>query len=132
MIYIGNFLHITNQEEKEEQNRRHGNFNLIVEANNYEEAMEKFKTQILKLRSNSDFFEGKCVLFFTQLFEFDKIPQKEAMMLNYKSVAGDPVMPFIGCSLPTNRSDRCKIYNWQENIPEIEGKGATVFMEFNS
>jgi hypothetical protein len=132
MIYIGNFLHITNQEEKEEQNRRHGNFNLIVEANNYEEAMEKFKTQILKLRSNSDFFKGKCVLFFTQLFEFDKIPKKEAMMLNYKSVAGDPVMPFIGCSLPTNRSDRCKIYNWQENIPEIEGKNATVFMEFNS
>lgn len=131
MIYIGNFLHVTNQQEKEEENRRHGGFNLLVEAENYEDALEKFKAQILKLRGNSDFFEGKCSIFFTQLFEFDTIPNKEAMMINYKSTAGDPVMPFIGCSLPTDKSDMCKIYNWQNNVPEIEGKDEKAFMQFN-
>jgi hypothetical protein len=131
MIYIGNFLHITNQQEPAEENRRHGGFNLIVEAENYQEATEKFKTQILKLRGNSDLLSGKCSIFFTQLFEFDVIPKKEAMMINYRSVAGDPIMPYIGCSIPTEASDGCKIYNWQENVPEIEGKNEKVFMQFN-
>jgi hypothetical protein len=131
MIYIGIFLHVTHQQENAEENRRHGGFNLIVEAENFQEATEKFKAQILKLKGNSDFFGGKCSIFFSQLFEFDTIPKKEAMMINYKSVAGDPIMPFIGCSVPTDKSDGCKIYNWQENVPEIEGKHEKVFMQFN-
>ncbi|MFO8083529.1 MAG: hypothetical protein R6U27_04320 [Desulfobacterales bacterium] len=131
MIYFGNFLHVTNQEEENEENRRHGNFNLIVEAIDYNGAIEKFKTQIIKLRGNTDFFEGKCSIFFTHLFEFDQMPQKEAMMINYKSIAGDPVMPFIGCSVPTDKNDACKIYDWRENVPEIEGKDAKVFVKFN-
>ena len=131
MIYIGNFLHVTNQQENAEENRRHGGFNLIVQAENHQEATEKFKTQILKLRGNSDFLSGKCSIFFTQLFEFDSIPKKEAIMINYKSIAGDPIMPFIGCSVPTDSSDGCKIYNWQDNVPEIEGKNENVFMLFN-
>ena len=131
MIYIGNFLHVTNQNEKEEEKRRHGGFNLILEADNYDEAIEKFKTQLLRLKGNSDFFEGKCSIFLTHLFEFDKLPTKEAMMINYKSIAGDPVMPFIGCSIPTDNSDACKIYDWQENVPEIEGKNEKVFMQFS-
>ncbi len=130
MIYIGNFLHVTNQQEEDEENRRHGGFNLIVEAESHEEATEKFKTQIIKLRGKRDFFGGKCSVFFTQLFEFDVMPQSEAMMINYKSIAGDPIMPFIGCSLPTDRSDACKIFNWENNVPEIEGKNENIFLEF--
>jgi hypothetical protein len=132
MIYIGNFLHVTNQQEDAEEKRRHGGFNLIVEAENHEEATEKFKTQILKLRNNSEFLGGKCSVFLTQLFEFDTIPNKEAMMINYRSIAGDPIMPFIGCSVPTEKSDGCKIYNWQENVPEIEGKNEKAFIQFNA
>ena len=30
MIYIGKFLHTTNQQEKNEDKRRHGEFNLVV------------------------------------------------------------------------------------------------------
>jgi hypothetical protein len=131
MIYIGNFFHVTNQQENMEEKRRHGGFNLIVEAENHHEATEKFKTQILKLKGTRDFLSGKCSIFFTQLFEFDTIPKEEAMMINYKSIAGDPIMPFIGCSVPTDSSDGCKIYNWQDNVVEIEGKNEKVFMQFN-
>ncbi len=130
MIYIGNFLHLTNQQETEEENRRHGGFNLLVEAENHETAIELFKEQIVKLRGRSEFFDGKCSIYFTHLFEFDSMPKTEAMMINYKSIAGDPIMPFIGCSLPTDKSDACKIFNWEDNIPEIEGKNENVFIEF--
>jgi hypothetical protein len=130
MIYIGNFLHFTNQQETDEKNRRHGGFNLLVEANDHKDAIEKFKTQILKLRGNSNFFEGKCSIYFTHLFEFDVLPKAEALMINYKSIAGDPIMPYIGCSLPTDKSDSCKIFNWEDKVPEIEGKNENIFMEF--
>ncbi len=130
MIYIGNFLYVNNQQEPEEENRRHGSFNLIVEARDYEEGISKFKDHIFKLRAMKDFFEGRCSIFLTHLFEFDALPKKEPMMLNFQSVAGDPTMPFIGCSIPTDQFDACKIYNWQENVPEIEGKDEQVFIEF--
>jgi hypothetical protein len=32
MFYIGKFLHMTNQQETEESERRHGEFNLIIQA----------------------------------------------------------------------------------------------------
>ena len=130
MIFIGNFLYVTNQQESEEEKRRHGGFNLVVEANDYDEAIIKFKNRILKMKERKDFFEGRCSIFFTHLFEFDMLPKEEAMMLNFQSVAGDPDMPFIGCSLPTDQSDACKIYNWQENVPEIEGKNEQAFIQF--
>ena len=40
MIYIGKFLHATNQQETEESERRHGEFNLIIEAENQDAAVD--------------------------------------------------------------------------------------------
>jgi len=40
MIYIGKFLHATNQQETDESERRHGEFNLIVEADNQDTAVD--------------------------------------------------------------------------------------------
>ena len=35
MIYLGNFLYISNQEDPREEERRHGEFNLIVQAEHH-------------------------------------------------------------------------------------------------
>ncbi|MBU0986334.1 MAG: hypothetical protein KKH68_03690 [Proteobacteria bacterium] len=130
MIYIGNFLHVTSQEEILETERRHGDFSLILEAENYEAAIQAFRDRICKYRQSSDLFQGDCRIFFIQLLEFDSFPKTQAVMLNYKSIAGDPFLPFIGCTIPTEESDSCRIFDWENNRPQIDGHNERLFLEF--
>ena len=130
MIYIGEFFHLTNQEEVNETDRRHGEFNLIVEAPDAQRATDLFKRRIVEFRSRSEFFMGECKIFFIRLLEFADFPRSRALMLNYKSTAGDPVMPFIGCTIPTDQTDACRIYDWKDNAPEIDGRNERLFLEF--
>jgi hypothetical protein len=53
-------------------------------------------------------------------------------MLSYSSYAGDPSMPFIGCTLPSAMSDECRIYEWSENEPQIDGLKGKPFVEFKA
>jgi len=69
-------------------------------------------------------------LFFIRLLEFENFPQVKALMLNYKSTVGDPLVPFIGCTIPSDQTDACRIYNWKDNAPEIDGKNENLFIEF--
>ena len=130
MIFFGEFFLLTNQEELEEGDRRHGEFNLIVETHDTKTAINMFKQRIIEFRQQSQFFTGDCKIFFIRLLEFDNFPQARAMMLNYKSTAGDPIMPFIGCTIPSDQEDACRIYNWKDNAPEVDGQNETLFLEF--
>jgi hypothetical protein len=130
MIYIGNFLAFTNQQNQQEKDRRHGEFTLIVEADSSEQAVALFKDQIRSTRESSNMFEGDCSIFFLQGFEFDRLPNTEAIMLNFKSIAGDPKMPYVGCSIPSKITDSCRIYDWEDNKPEIDGQHQNLFIEF--
>lgn len=132
MIYIGKFFYLTNQQEIEEQERRHGEFDLIVEAGEGESAFLKFKQRIAEIRAKGDFFQGQTRIFFIQLLEFDRFPRNQALMLNLKSTAGDPLMPFIGCSIPSDQGDACRIYDWRNNEPEIDGQNEKLFLEFGN
>jgi hypothetical protein len=131
MIFIGKFFYLTNQQEIEEQERRHGEFDLIVEAQDGETSFMKFKQRIGELRDKGDFFQGQTRIFFIQLLEFDRFPRHQALMLNLKSTAGDPLMPFIGCSIPSDQANACRIYDWKNNEPEIDGQNEKLFLEFH-
>jgi len=130
MLFIGNFYYVSNQEEALDADRRHGEFNLMIEADSPEVALEMFKSRITALRKLRDFFTGDCSIFFAQLLDFEGLPRTEAMILNYKSYAGDPVMPFIGCIIPSDQVDACRIHSWEGNTPEIDGQNQKVFLEF--
>ena len=130
MRYIGKFLHMTSQQKAEESERRHGEFNLIVEAENNQAAVERFKARILDSRENSELFEGDSAIYFVHLLELEEFPSDRARLLYYKSIAGDPVMPYISCSTPNGETDGCRILNWMQNRPEIDGEDANLFMEF--
>ena len=130
MIYIGEFLHLTNQEDNDEQNRRHGSFNMIVEADAVDKAIFLFREQLEEYRESKDFFEGACRIYLIQLLEFEEFPKSNPLMFNFTSIAGDPIMPFIGCSLPTEKSDACKIFEWEESGPEVDGDQRKLFLEF--
>ena len=132
MIYIGKFLHTTNQQQEEESNRRHGEFNLIIEAGSQDAAVDKFKERIVGFRETSDLFEGECSIFMVHLLELDQFPRDRARMLYYKSIAGDPVMPYISCSAPSGETEGCKILNWMERRPELDGQDAYLFIQFKA
>ena len=132
MYFIGNFVHSTNQEEMMEADRRHGEFSLIIDAETPVAALRKFRDKIVNYRETSDFFQGDCNVYLIQLFEFDQFPVEEAMMLNYKSTAGDPLMPFIRCSLPNDMTDSCRLFDWENNTPEIDGKKEKLFLAFEA
>jgi len=132
MYFIGNFIHATSQEETLETERRHGEFSLIVDAENPYKALQKFKNRIVKYRETSDFFQGDCSVYLIQLFELDTFPVGEAMMLNYKSTVGDPLMPFIRCSLPNDLTDSCRLFDWKNNTPEIDGQREKLFLQFEA
>lgn len=132
MIYIGNFLHMTNQQAAMEVDRRHGEFHLIVEAEDNEMAILMFKDEIIAMRESTDFFEGDSKIYFNQLLEFETISKTKAAMVNFKSIAGDPVMPFIGCTLPNEAANDCRIFSWDKNQPEIDGEKERAFIEFKA
>ncbi|CAB5156185.1 hypothetical protein D3OALGA1CA_4742 [Olavius algarvensis associated proteobacterium Delta 3] len=115
MIYIGNFLYVSNQGTATEADRRHGDFTLIVEAESSSNAIDMFRDRISDYKQGNRFFDGACKFFF----------------VNLKSYAGDPVLPFIECAIPSEESDGCKISDWSANIPQIDGQNERVFLEFS-
>jgi hypothetical protein len=132
MIYIGKFLHATNQQEADESERRHGEFNLIIEADNQDAAVKKFKERIFVFRDTSDLFQGDCFIYMVHFLELTEFPKDRARMLYYKSMAGDPIMPYISCSAPSGESEGCKILNWMERTPELDGQDANLFIHFKA
>ena len=132
MKFIGLFSHMTNQEQLDEADRRHGEFSMIAEAEGPEQAIGMFRDRIVGFRNSRQFFEGVSKIFLNQLLEFDEFPKAGAVMLSFKSVAGDPMMPFIRCTLPTDQQDWCSIYDWNENWPQVDGQGENLFIEFKA
>ncbi len=132
MIYIGKFLHATDQQNTQETDRRHGEFNLIIEAANEKSAIDKFRERIEAFRETSDLFQGDCFIYMVHFLELEDFPKDKARMLYYKSIAGDPVMPYISCSAPSGEAEGCRILNWMENRPEIDGQDANVFIHFKA
>ena len=130
MYFIGNFQHISDQQAENEQDRRHGDFSMMVKADTAESALDKFRQHLVDFKESATFFEGQCEIYITQLLEFDQIPQNEAVILNFKSYAGDPVMPFIACVVPSEQSNSCSIHEWQNNRPVTEGREDNVFLKF--
>lgn len=130
MYFIGNFQYLTDQQNNDENDRRHGGFSMMVKAETSDQALDKFKQRLKEFRTSSTFFQGKCSIYISQLLEFDQFPENEAVMLNFKSYAGDPVLPFIACVVPSEQSNACTIHEWQNNQPYTEGREDSLFMTF--
>jgi hypothetical protein len=130
MYFIGNFQHVSDQEATDENDRRHGNFSMLVDARDLDSAMAKFKTRLIEFRKSTSFFHGQCTIYLTQLLEFENFPTEEAVIVNLSSFAGDPVLPFIGCIVPSEESNSCSIHEWDNNHPTTEGRKDSVFLQF--
>ncbi len=131
MIYIGKFLHTTNQQEKDEAKRRHGEFNLLVSAPDQKAAVEKFRQRIEEAHESTDFFTGDAFVYLVHILEMEHAPEHRARMFDFQSVVGDPIMPTISCQAPVSDSDGCRILDWRKNRPGVDGQATIPFMKFS-
>lgn len=131
MYFIGNFQYLTDQQEEKEKERRHGNFSMMIQADSADQALNRFRERLFDFHRASNFFEGRCIIYITQLLEFDRFPENEAIMLNFRSYVGDPILPYIFCVVPTEQSNACTIHEWKENLPVTEGRQDSLFIEFS-
>ena len=86
MHFIGNFSYLTDQEASAENERRHGNFSMIVEADTTEQALDFFRQRLVSFRTSSTLFSGHCTIFITQLLEFEQFPKEEAVSVESKII----------------------------------------------
>jgi hypothetical protein len=131
MYFIGNFQYLSDQQKESEAERRHGLFSMMVQADSADLALDNFRQRLSAFRQSSSLFEGRCTIYISQLLEFDQIPQEDAVLLNFRSYVGDPVLPFIACVVPTEQSNSCTIHEWNRNHPTTEGRADTLFIEFH-
>jgi hypothetical protein len=82
-------------------------------------------------RQSSSLFEGHCSIYISHLLEFDQVPAQEAVMLNYRSYVGDPLLPHISCVVPTEQSNACTIHQWAGGLPMTEGREDDLFIQFH-
>ena len=129
MYFIANFQHLSDQQYENEKDRRHGSFSMMAVADSIAQAMDKFRQKLTEYNHTTTFFEGKSTIYISQLMEFEKFPEDEAIILNFKSFAGDPIMPFIACAVPTEQSNACSIHEWQQGHPVTEGQKDSVFIQ---
>jgi hypothetical protein len=130
MYFIANFHHVSDQQSTKEKDRRHGSFSMMVSAPALEQALDKFRERLTEFNKTTTFFAGKCTIYISQVLEFGKFPENEPIILNFKSFAGDPIMPFIACVVPTEQSNACSIHEWKQGQPVTEGQKDSLFMHF--
>ena len=132
MYFIANFHHVTDQQQPDEPDRRHGTFSMMIKADSSAIALAKFRERLTQFRQTTSLFSGQCTIYLNQLLEFEHFPEDEAALINLKSFAGDPVMPHIACVTPTEMNNACHIQSWENNQPVSDGQVAEAFLKFNS
>ena len=130
MIYIGKFLHTSNQQKRKESARRHGEFHLIVSAGDQKEALASFRQRIAEMQAATDLFEGASTVYLEHVLEMKSVPKSRAVLFDFQSVVGDPALPTISCQAPSGDTDGCRIVDWQKNRPGFDGSAAIPFATF--
>jgi hypothetical protein len=132
MIYIGKFLHTSSQQKRKESDRRHGEFHLVVSAEDQKDALAKFKARIAEMQTTTDFFEGASAVYLEHVLEMKSVPKSRAVLFDFQSVVGDPALPSISCQAPSGDTDGCKIVDWQKNRPGFDGSAVIPFATFDA
>ena len=130
MYFIGHFQYVSDQQAPKENDRRHGSFSMMIETDTTDAALEAFRQRLTRFKALTHLFNGRSTIFITQLLEFDKFPDSEAVIVNINSFAGDPILPSIACVVPTEQSNACRIREWDSNHPTTEGRKDSIFLQF--
>lgn len=118
MLYIGNFSYNDDSDSKD-------NYCLIpcvVEAENADEAMDKFASHFQQIRRDSDLLDGAHEIFLDSLTELEGVPSDPVICQWQKIVPAMDGLCSITSALPVTDedSDFANAYAWGEDEEEHE------------
>ena len=118
MLYIGNFSYNDDSDSKD-------NYCLmpcVVEAENADEAMEKFADHFQQIRKGSDLLDGAHEIFLDSLCELEGAPSEPVICQWQKIVPAMDGLCSITSALPATDedSDFANAYGWGEEDDEDE------------
>lgn len=118
MLYIGNFSYNDDSDSKD-------NYCLmpcVVEAENADEAMEKFADHFQQIRKGSDLLDGAHEIFLDSLCELEGVPEEPVICQWQKIVPAMDGLCSITSALPVTDedSDFANAYAWGEEDDEDE------------
>lgn len=124
MIFIG---HFTLDEKGKEGEPRHGYLTCLVESENADVAVDKFKQLLIDIQSNEDSAVGWKAAYIEDIIEMPSIPA-HAIITRYQSSAG--VFPkSISHTLPLADSPDRVAYGYIKDIERLEQDGENQYSE---
>jgi hypothetical protein len=127
MLYSG---HFSFDEIAEDQSPRHGYFACLVEAENVEQAFERFKARILQIRNEEkdELFVKMLAIYVEDVVEIPDDYSGRAVVTRYQSSEG-PFPKSQSCFLPVSDTARLKSYRWVPTGDEPELPGDDGYQE---
>ena len=118
MLYSG---HFSFDEIGADQSPRHGYFACLVEADNVEQAFERFKARILQIRDEekNELFVQMLAIYVEDVVEIPDDYSGEAVVTRYQSSEG-PFPKSKSCFLPISDTARLKSYRWVPTDDETQ------------
>ena len=111
MLYVGNFNYNDNQDDAD-------NYCLmpaVVEAENAEEALDKFQEMFERIHSSSDLLDGAHKIYLDSLVEFNQTPQEATLVQWQKIVPEVDGLCSITSTLPeAQAANTAAAYDWND------------------
>ena len=118
MLYIGNFSYNDDTDSKD----NYCLMPIVVEAENADEAMEKFAAHLHEVRKTSDLLDGAHEIYLDSLTELEGVPSDPVICQWQKIVPAMDGLCSITSALPVTDedSDFANAYGWGEEDDEDE------------
>lgn len=126
MFYIG---HFSFDEMGDKQDQRHGYFTCIVNSEDVDSAVEKFKTKIEKTKTEKEIFARIVNVYIEDVFEIKTSPDT-AIMLRMQSSEGE-FPKSVSVSLPFYKNQDIAAYGWKTDVCKIKESGEDDFKEMD-
>ena len=118
MLYIGNFSYNDDTDSKD----NYCLMPIVVEAENADEAMEKFAAHLHEVRKTSDLLDGAHEIYLDSLTELEGVPSDPVICQWQKIVPAMDGLCSITSALPVadEDSDLANAYAWDDEDDEHE------------
>ena len=118
MLYIGNFSYNDDTDSKD----NYCLMPIVVEAENADEAMEKFAAHLHEVRKTSDLLDGAHEIYLDSLTELEGVPAEPVICQWQKIVPAMDGLCSITSALPVadEDSDLANAYAWSDEDDEHE------------
>lgn len=116
MLYLGNFSYNDNTSEED-------NYCLmpcVVQAEDTDEALDKFATMFERIKTTSDLLEGASEIYLDSLVELEAPPEEAVLTQWQKIVPSQDGLCSIAAALPETDLATANAYGWDSGEVEEE------------